>query len=214
MAKALWESLRIRTCLNCGCWFGVKKFLCTSCHQHLLQNFLGSTTLIRGRINCTSLFRWRPDQSDLLSSLAHLMKTEGPKGWELWAQEFAFHFPKKRLMSLQQRNGIILVSSESLTGRRHSQRWGQALAKVLKIEHRCLLRPVKSSRLQKNAGISRRRLRAFECLEEISSLRKKKIIFVDDVVTTGYTALAVYKALGRPPLFEVWSLLYREEKTS
>lgn len=38
---------------------------------------------------------------------------------------------------------------------------------------------------------------------------RKRVIWVDDVLTTGSTALACYQALGRPPRFEVWVLSYR-----
>lgn len=34
-------------------------------------------------------------------------------------------------------------------------------------------------------------------------------VFVDDVITTGATAVAAYMALGRPSAFEVWTLVCR-----
>lgn len=36
-----------------------------------------------------------------------------------------------------------------------------------------------------------------------------KIIFVDDLITTGVTATAAYLALGRPKDFEVWTIFWR-----
>lgn len=36
-----------------------------------------------------------------------------------------------------------------------------------------------------------------------------RIIFVDDVLTTGSTAEGVWKALGEPPIFEIWCMAYQ-----
>lgn len=36
-----------------------------------------------------------------------------------------------------------------------------------------------------------------------------RVHFVDDVLTTGSTALAAWQALGHPRHFTVWSLIYR-----
>ena len=38
--------------------------------------------------------------------------------------------------------------------------------------------------------------------------RTSDYIFVDDVVTTGSTALAAYERLGRPPSFSVWTIAH------
>jgi predicted amidophosphoribosyltransferase len=43
----------------------------------------------------------------------------------------------------------------------------------------------------------------------LSELNQMQIHFVDDVVTTGGTAYAAWKAMGRPSKFYVWSLIYR-----
>jgi hypothetical protein len=214
MGESIIGAFRIRTCLNCGCWFGVNRFLCASCFDVLMESFGGPRIDLHGQFCAQSLLHWRPGESDMISALAYQMKTEGLEGWRFWAEVFVRQMRTTHQRAPFKTENLILTSSESLTGNLHAQNWGSALSCVLGVEHRCLLRPIKSSILQKKVGIPGRKLRAFECLEEISFSKNQRVIFVDDIVTTGYTALAAYKALGQPRRFEVWSLLYREEKTS
>lgn len=42
--------------------------------------------------------------------------------------------------------------------------------------------------------------------DNIKDLHYGTIIFIDDVVTTGSTAMAAWKALKKPPRFEVWCM--------
>lgn len=45
-----------------------------------------------------------------------------------------------------------------------------------------------------------------ELPDNIKDLHYGTIIFIDDVVTTGSTAMAAWKALEKPPRFEVWCM--------
>lgn len=61
---------------------------------------------------------------------------------------------------------------------------------------------------QKRKSASDRSRRRFRSEEKFSGSRRR-FIFIDDVVTTGSTAMAAYMALGDPEQFEVWSLVCR-----
>jgi predicted amidophosphoribosyltransferase len=62
---------------------------------------------------------------------------------------------------------------------------------------------------QRRRNKKQRREREFRSLENISGERNPWV-FVDDVFTTGATALAAWKALDRPEDFQVWTLIYRQ----
>lgn len=65
----------------------------------------------------------------------------------------------------------------------------------------------KTKKSQKNLNIIQRRMK--EYLWDGPSLTNEKVIFVDDVVTTGSTALAAWEAIGKPKDFKIWCLGYR-----
>jgi predicted amidophosphoribosyltransferase len=67
---------------------------------------------------------------------------------------------------------------------------------------------------QKELRAGERGMRRFELKEHfakatIGTASAKRIVFADDVVTSGSTAMAAYMALGDPESFEVWTLVAR-----
>ena len=64
---------------------------------------------------------------------------------------------------------------------------------------------------QKTKSLFERKRRRMSLREDFSVpwTKKTALIFVDDVVTTGETAHAAYRALEQPKNFEILSLCYR-----
>ncbi len=210
-----------RACLNCGSWMNLRIFFCEQCHTRCLQQFnleypatikiqatdryLQSKKNRSNQIKVKSLFRWPPGKSDVLSSLVLQMKEENQIAWLVWAQEFILKW--ESTINLKE---TILISSESVSGKTHAQNWGLSLSQKLGYPHICPLRPRFRTKSQKSSSRLERTQREMELCVDFSTLQSKRIIFVDDIVTTGQTALAAYYALNKPRNFEVWSLIYRE----
>jgi predicted amidophosphoribosyltransferase len=195
----------LRACLNCGSWINVRTFFCIGCHRRCLIQFQNNLETRHENIVIKSLFRWPPGKSDVLSALILQMKGESKKAWAIWADEFILKWEGPTF-----KDGVILVSSESSTGKKHAQNWAEALSNRLGYPHFCPLRPIQLLNAQKALNRAERAKRKFDLNEEFSKGSNNRVIFVDDVVTTGQTAKAAYKALGYPLHFEVWSLIYRE----
>ncbi len=168
-----------------------------------MVQFRNETSIRIENLNVKSLFRWPPGESDALSSLILQMKEESADAWKIWALEFMSqieHTSKK----------TILVSSESSSGKKHAQNFAGALSSYLGYPHICPLKPKQMGTNQRELKRLERSQREFELSVEFSKPHQTRIIFVDDVVTTGQTAQAAYRALKEPYDFEVWSLIYRE----
>lgn len=204
-----WPLLPLRACLNCGSWIDVRTFFCSKCHNRCLTQFQNPSDVRVKNIQIKSLLRWPPGKSDVLSSLILQMKTEPEKSWSVWADEFLLAWEDTK-SSIKRSKETVLISSESVSGKRHAQNWAQALSFRLGYPHNCLLRPQSQNKSQKELTKLERSNRAFDLSVEFSNYENKRIIFVDDVVTTGQTALGAYKALKEPTDFEVWCLIYRE----
>ena len=195
----------IRTCLNCGSWMNLRTFFCERCHRQSLVQFRNETSFKIENLNVRSLFRWPPGESDALSALVLQMKEEPISTWKIWALEFIHNLDKENLSK-----PTLLVSSESTSGKKHAQNFAQALSKYLGYPHLCPLAPKRGYKNQRELNRQERSQRELQASVEFSKPRDTRIIFVDDVVTTGKTAQAAYRALKEPSDFEVWSLIYRE----
>ena len=155
-----------------------------------------------------SLFQWRPGRNQALSSLILALRKVGPTA----------RFDKMADIFLQQNskvlipNKALLIPAPTLKPKNQDPAlaWAKALSRKLGLEVRICLR---KRNLQKLRGLSRQerlRLRHEFYLENItaSELVDKEVLFIDDVVTTGATALASRNLL-QCQRFEVWSLAQR-----
>ncbi len=199
--------------MNCGSWIHLRTYFCEACHQQCLKQFNQETVVYVGNVRVRSLLRWPPGESDVLSSLVLRLKDEPQASWNIWAEEFLLKWG-----GLNVREASQLITSESSSGKKHAQNWGDALAQITHYPHACPLKPqVKSagkpwavSKKQRELSRLERAQRSFDLSVDFSTSVDTRIIFADDVVTTGQTALAAYDALKEPSDFEVWCLIYRE----
>src|SRR5262249_8267949 len=64
-------------------------------------------------------------------------------------------------------------------------------------------------RVQKRLSRQHRQEIHFECLTPVKCKIPRRTIVIDDIVTTGATARAAYRALGSQPFTQVWCLMDR-----
>ncbi len=74
----------------------------------------------------------------------------------------------------------------------------------------CLAYPEGSkTESQKKKGVEGRAEREFCPVKNANFPPQARVVFADDVLTTGSTARAAFKALGKPSGFEVWAIVWR-----
>lgn len=213
-----WWWFGLRACLYCGSLERQADGLCGVCSEDLWSWQSETRGLFKNRLQKTlevcSLFYWVPGQQEVLSRLLHALK--GPGGSKLW-ENYAEEFWRRHLQSYAESHvpaHLLIPSPAASSERDHAAFFTQGLAALSGAKiYSCLKKPAVSSQKRKNRA--QRLTLALEWSEGFTKadfLRQsasKKVIFVDDVVTTGATALAAWKTLGKPRDFAVWSLAYR-----
>jgi predicted amidophosphoribosyltransferase len=202
----------IRTCHNCGT-FCTDCTLCSYCWESLTKPLPDSrqTPLrielepAKPRVRLLALFGWAPGRDQCLSKMIEALKGGGSdKDFARLARELY----NRRLSQGSITENLVFIPAPSRNGKfDHSMAWAEALAKAFGGQlSPCLTRAsVVQQKDLKRSERSRIKLNSSEKF----SLSMDRIVFVDDVVTSGATARAAYSALGRPCYFEVWTIAYR-----
>lgn len=200
----MFKNLKFQSCLNCGSIFINSSLFCSPCVELLISSFKSKSLKQIHRFPVQPLLIWPPGKSDSLSQLILSLKDSPINAWEFYAKNFYANNND----SLNTKE-LVFISHKSHSGKLHAWNWAESLSRIFGGQHIEALELVKNTAAQKTLSVSQRENRVMRPLVEISSLTDQNIVFVDDVVTTGFTALAAYKALNQPKNYQVWCLAWR-----
>lgn len=201
----------MRVCARCGafnfrplplfceiCDFGLKAFELPLCRTVSDQKF-----------PVYSHFVWNSFSESHLRALIYGLKG-GHAGTAIksFAESFSWNLGRR----FSER--LVFIPPPSRSGAEdHASVWAKHLASVWKAEVWKPLNFVSSPGVlplsQKQRSLQARGEIEFEAVKIAKPFVSAKLIFVDDVLTTGSTARAAFKALGEPKGYEAWTLAWR-----
>lgn len=201
----------LRVCPICGSNAGRIELCCEYCWSQKFkpwaQGGLEKQYLKPEGIPVFSLYRWGTGRKgeqikELISSL------KGDNG-ERALRKLAHEFSLLRMGEAVQDELIFCPAPASVPGNiDHAYLWAQVLSEKWCSPMVNILKRG-SSEVQKTLSVDQRRETVLELKNGCKRPLEAKIIFADDVITSGSTARAAWIALGRPPRFEVWTVACR-----
>lgn len=201
----------IRACAHCGSMFSEVNLLCKTCWSYAdrEQNSVPNFRQWDYEFTVFSLYTWLEQAH--LHSLVYGLKGGGlHEAFERLASRF---LAQRNLLSNEEyKSAVIIPAPASVPGSRdHAFEWAAQLEKLSGASLLCPLSRIghaPQKQLDKRARLEKK----MSASNDLDLSRFTKVIFVDDVITSGGTAGAAFVALGRPKQFEVWTISCRPSK--
>ncbi len=210
----------LRACANCGRGTFLRTstidLYCSACWSNLLDKTF-VTSAYDYPFKVSSLLVWSNFADSLSSQVENLIYSlkggKLPSAFLKLAEHFAFGISDGRDFSDVT---LVVPPSAREAAFDHGFAWGSALSEVLGLRIESPFEfategkanDLTSLAPQKRLAVRERFERQFKLKEGIRPL-SSKIVFVDDLITSGATALAAQKALISPANFEVWTIARR-----
>lgn len=196
----------LRSCAHCAQNLGPIDLFCEPCWQQILAQIqLQEGHFVSRHFSSSTLWNWGLS-ADRIERFVRAQKACSlPEARERIAREFFATSAKEWPES------FCCVVNDSRTVD-HGREWAKAFSKVAHKPYFCLRVESKANHKQKSR--KERYQDRQVALEEGYCRWGKSCWFIDDVLTTGATARAVWESLGKPKGFHAVALVYREHRST
>ncbi len=191
-------------CLYCSQFNSQDKVLCEYC-WNVISPYVGENQWIIHKIKFLSLINWQAQKSDIVSTLAlNLKENNNRNQWRFLAWQL---LKMNSQLKITKNTVIIPAPAKVNQAEDHAFLLALAICEITYLPMKNILTRTNSTAEQKTKSQSERKKMTLYSLEKNSKLID--VVFVDDIVTTGSTAIAAYEALGKPQCYQVLSLIRR-----
>lgn len=184
--------------------------ICSNCLEAFKEKIKSDLLQANYKFKTKTLIVWNKSETQTFKSHV-LMQLKGSlKKPKIWS-ELAWSFVQKNKISEQYKNYRFVPAPAKIhKNEDHAYQWCEAIVKILGCEVSHSLKRVTDSGEQKKKSLEERKESQMRSVEpNTEACNERKIIFFDDIVASGSTAEAAFKALGEPPFFEVWAVAHR-----
>lgn len=200
----------LRGCCICRASTPPIYWLCVYCWKKLNKLYLSPQNMIRNQNGITHLrlFDWCEENDIFIRLFLKSLKQGGPGFiFKKLVSDFLYRSIQSYPIS---KNMVVVPAPSSIQYYDHSFCLASPFASSLGLKLHNILIKNKFVENQKQKTKSQRREISF-CLKK--NILLDKVIFIDDILTTGATAQAVYKALNKPKDFIIFTLSWRHLNT-
>ncbi|MDZ4662620.1 MAG: hypothetical protein SGJ18_13490 [Pseudomonadota bacterium] len=195
----------LRACPHCHFWFGKTDLFCVTCWG-LANRERSWKKATEYQLDTTVLFCWR-EENNIVAELIYAFK-----GGELKeASQRLACWILSSVDTLDIKNAVFIPAPpRKPRNYDHATQLAQSLSGLSGRPYFNALERVDSEGQKHLKQTERWSIKMkLNGTFEVDALKEQRIIFIDDVVTTGATAQAAYLALEKPRNFKVWALAYR-----
>ena len=199
----------LRGCSVCRQTLPFTNWLCSACSKKLQNFYLSPQDIVRAEKDLTHfrLLDWNEENDFFVRLFVSSLKSGGPKFiFKRIMQDFLFRIRQNYVLP-EDMTIIPCPPSSGRGSKDHAFRLAHSLSSLTGFK---LLQPF-TVPLPRNQNQKRKtrqeRSRVHFSLKE--NIDTEKVIFMDDILTTGATARAAFQALNKPKNFLIFTIAYR-----
>ena len=195
----------LRACRWCGSLWGKVDLLCSRCWLKIEKSMPGQLSELSYPMTTYSLLTW--DKKETRSLKSEMLLNLKGGAYTKTVQNLAWNFLRRYPEPLLKDLAFVPAPAKNYREKDHAYVWGENLATITGGQISLELKR-ESGEEQKKKKLQGRQESQFIKVGE-GFYREKKVILVDDIIASGSTALAAYRALGEPKFFQVWTIAHR-----